>query len=84
MFGDFYNVRNYKNSNRIILASKGKLPSLTVINQRVSALKDRLTPFGVDLEQVSNQMTSTIIEQDWPENTKILTDQFSPANLLNN
>ena len=84
VFGDFYNVRNYKNSNRIILASKGKLPSLTVINQRVSALKDRLTPFGVDLEQVSNQMTSTIIEQDWPENTKILTDQFSPANLLNN
>jgi spermidine synthase len=84
VFGDFYNVRNYKNSNRIILASKGKLPSLTVINQRVSALKDRLTPFGVDLEQVSNQMTSTIIEQDWPANTKILTDQFSPANLLNN
>ncbi len=84
VFGHFFNVRNYKNSNRIILAANGKLPSLTLINQRVSALKDRLTPFGVDLEQVSNQMTSTSIEQDWPENTKILTDQFSPANLLNN
>lgn len=84
VFGDFYNVRNYKNSNRIILAAEGKLPSLTLINQRVSALKERLTPFGVDLEQVSKQMTSTSTDQDWPENTKILTDQFSPANLLNN
>jgi spermidine synthase len=84
VFGDFYNVRNFKNSNRIILAAEGKLPSLTLINQRVNALKERLTPFGVDLEQVSKQMTSTSTDQDWPENTKILTDQFSPANLLNN
>ena len=84
VFGDFYNVRNYKNSNRIILAAKGKLPSFTLINQRASALQERLTPFGVDLIQVSKQMTSTSTEQDWPENTKLLTDQFSPANLLNN
>jgi spermidine synthase len=84
VFGDFYNVRNYKNSNRIILATKGKLPSLTLINQRAKALQERLTPFSVDLIQVSQQMTSTRIEQDWPENTKVLTDQFSPANLLNN
>jgi len=84
VFGDFYNVRNFKNSNRIILATKGKLPSSTLMNQRASLLQERLTPFGVDLIQVSKQMTSTSIEQDWPENTKVLTDQFSPANLLNN
>ena len=84
VFGDFYNVRNYKNSNRIILAAKSKLASVTLINQRASVLQERLTPFGVDLRQVSKQMTLTSIEQDWPENTKLLTDQFSPANLLNN
>jgi spermidine synthase len=84
VFGDFYNVRNFKNSNRIILGTKGELPSLTLINQRAKALQERLTPFAVDLIQVSNQMTSTLIEQDWPEDTKVLTDQFSPANLLNN
>jgi spermidine synthase len=84
VFGDFYNVRNLKNSNRIILAAKGKLPSREAINQRANKLKNRLTPFAVDLLKISQQMTTTTIVQDWPENTRLLTDQFSPANLLNN
>ncbi|MBA6302273.1 spermidine synthase [Colwellia sp. MB02u-14] len=84
VFGDFYNVRNYKNTNRIILATKGQLPSFALINQRAKKLQSRLTPFNVDLLEVSQQMTPTSIEQDWSEDTKLLTDQFSPANLLNN
>jgi spermidine synthase len=84
VFGDFYNVRNYKNSNRIILASNGKFPSLSLMNQRAKKLQEPLIPFAVDLLEVSQQMTSTSVEQDWAENTKLLTDQFSPANLLNN
>jgi len=84
VFGDFYNVRNYKNSNRIILAAKGELASVKIINKRAKQLHQRLSPFAVNLLQISQQMTSTSIEQDWPENTKLLTDQFSPANLLNN
>jgi len=84
VFGDFYNVRNYKNSNRIILTAKGKLPSSEVINQRAKKLHDQLIPFSVNLSKISKQMTSTSIDQDWPEKTKVLTDQFSPANLLNN
>ena len=84
VFGDFYNVRNYKNSNRIILASNGKFPSLSLMNQRAKKLQERLTPFSVDLLEVSQQMTPTNVEQDWAEDTKLLTDQFSPANLLNN
>jgi spermidine synthase len=84
VFGDFYNVRNYKNTNRIILATNSQLPSFALINQRAKKLQSRLTPFNVDLLEVSQQMTSTSIEQDWSEDTKLLTDQFSPANLLNN
>jgi len=84
VFGDFYNVRNYKNSNRIILTAKGKLPSSEVIDQRAKKLHDQLIPFSVNLSKISKQMTSTSIDQDWPEKTKVLTDQFSPANLLNN
>jgi spermidine synthase len=84
VFGDFYNVRNYKNSNRIILATNGKFPSLSLMDQRAKRLQESLIPFAVDLIKVSKQMTSTSIDQDWPENTKLLTDQFSPANLLNN
>lgn len=84
VFGDFYNVRNKKNSNRIILASNVKLPSLQLIAQRAKKLQQRLTPYNVNLVEVSQQMTSISLEQDWPENTVLLTDQFSPANLLNN
>lgn len=84
VFGDFYNVRNHKNSNRIILAAKNGLASLQLINQRAKKLHQRLAPFAVNLTEVSQQMTSTVLEQDWPTNTKLLTDQFSPANLLNN
>jgi spermidine synthase len=84
VFGDFYNVRNAKNSNRIILTAKGELPSLKVINERAKKLHDRLIPFSVNLLQISEKMTSTRLDQDWPEKTKLLTDQFSPANLLNN
>jgi len=84
VFGDFYNVRNQKNSNRIILAINGKLPSLQLMAQRAITLQERLTPYDVNLLEVSKYMTSISQEQDWPENTKLLTDQFSPANLLNN
>ena len=84
VFGDFYNVRNQKNSNRIILATNGKLPSLQLMAQRANTLQQRLTPYAVNLLEVSKYMTSISQEQDWPENTKLLTDQFSPANLLNN
>ncbi len=84
VFGDFYNVRNYKNSNRIILTAKGELPSSEIMTQRAKKLHDRLIPFSVNLSKISEQMTSTSVDQDWSEQTKILTDQFSPANLLNN
>jgi spermidine synthase len=84
VFGHFFNVRNYKNSNRIILTTKGKLPNLNKIRLRAKTLHKKLIPFGVNLFEISEQMTSTSEEQDWPKNTKVLTDQFSPANLLNN
>ena len=83
VFGDFFNVRNQKNSNRIILTSNNPLPSGKVIIERVKKLNLNLSPFGVDIAKISTNMTSTKEDQDWPENTKLLTDQFSPANLLN-
>lgn len=83
VFGDFFNVRNRKNSNRIILTANNTLPTGEVIIDRVKKLTLNLSPFGVDIAQISSNMTSTKEEQDWSDNTKVLTDQFSPANLLN-
>ena len=83
VFGDFFNVRNGRNSNRIILTSNQALPTGDIIVQRVKDLKSILSPYGIDIAKVSSDMTSTQELQDWPSETKVLTDQFSPANLLN-
>jgi len=83
VFGDFLNVRNRKKSNRIILTSQQALPSETIIANRAKALAEKLEPFGVDIFEITRYITSTKDKQDWPEDTKVLTDQYSPANLLN-
>lgn len=83
VFGDFFNVRNNNNSNRIILASVKPLPNNDVIAERAQALKQKLSPFNVNILEISRQMTSTETTQDWPQASPLLTDQYSPANLLN-
>ncbi|WP_404851438.1 spermidine synthase [Colwellia sp. RSH04] len=88
VFGDFYQVRNLKNSNRVILAMNPEynkhnadINNLTKAN--VEALKQALKQFGVDTHFLAQSMSSTQNAEDWPKNTPLLTDQFAPANLLN-
>jgi len=83
VFGDFINVSNKRNSNRIILAGYAEEPSKELIQERVEKLTPLLKPFGVDIEALSRNMVSTKDNMDWPKDTKVLTDQYSPANLLN-
>lgn len=83
VFGDFINVSTQRNSNRIILAGYTEEPSRALINARVKKLLPLLAPFGVDIKALSQNMRSTKNNIDWPQNTKVLTDQYSPANLLN-
>lgn len=83
VFGDFFNVSNNKNSNRIILTSAQALPNSQVIAERATTLNKVLLPFNVDIKAIAKQMISTATKQDWPEETPLLTDQYSPANLLN-
>ncbi|WP_076420169.1 fused MFS/spermidine synthase [Colwellia sp. UCD-KL20] len=83
VFGDFINVSNKRNSNRIILAGYAEQPSDKIIKARVERLSPLLKPFDIDIKEIRNNMTSTKDNMDWPENTKVLTDQYSPANLLN-
>ena len=81
VFGDFYQVSNESNNNRVILAGKN---GLTVISE--GAEKRLISPFkllGVNAEQLFKSIKSTAINQDWSDDSPILTDQFAPANLLN-
>lgn len=83
VFGDFINVSRANRSNRIILAGIKTMPTQAQLNERISALAPRLKKYDVDIKAISTYMQSTKNNQDWPADTKILTDQYSPANLLN-
>ena len=83
VFGEFFNVRNTKNNNRIILVTPGQLPSNKQLLQRTALLKSQLQPYNIDISAIYSSITSSNTDQDWPADTRLLTDQFSPANLLN-
>lgn len=83
VFGHFYQVTNKTNSNRIILVSKSELSTPPIIEDIVDKLDKKLSFYNVDIRLLYQNMVNTKNKQDWPESTRILTDQFSPANLLN-
>ncbi len=87
VFGDFYQVANSANSNRIILVSKNGFSNNRISNSlnknNVDKLDKELSYYGVDIPLLYRKMVNTKNNQDWPKDTRVLTDQFSPANLLN-
>ncbi|WP_159817343.1 spermidine synthase [Colwellia sp. 20A7] len=87
VFGDFYQVANSANSNRIILVSKNGFSNNRISNSlnknNVDKLDKKLSYYGVDIPLLYRKMVNTKNNQDWPKDTRVLTDQFSPANLLN-
>ena len=90
VFGDFYQVSNLDNSNRIILARKNGLDQNLATEQAIVGQGDNMTKLaiellaiGVDAKKLYQNMKSTAIHQDWSDDSPLLTDQFAPANLLN-
>lgn len=79
VFGDFFNVKFNNHSNRVILASKNTLPEKSEIIKKAKQLARPLIPYHVDTNSLSDLL---IINNDWSKNTLLLTDQYSPANLL--
>jgi spermidine synthase len=90
VFGDFYQVTNPNSTNRIILAGKNELLSLDdkeqvngLMSENMIVLTVKLKALGVDIKKLYQNIKSTKSHQDWPDDSPVLTDQFSPANLLN-
>jgi len=75
-FGDFYRL---KQGNRVILVRLGGLPGRDELARNAGAVEDRLAPFGVGKEWL---LPLFEVESGWPPNTRVLTDQYSPSNLL--
>jgi len=82
VFGDFINFRLPESGNRVIIAPGVELDAST-LQQRASDLQSRLRPYGVDIEAFARILIrERSAAPDWRLDARPLTDQFSPANLL--
>ena len=79
VFGPFFNLRSEDTANRVIIASRAALPDTIRLELAAKALVEPLQPYGVPIEQYASTMNTTV---DWDVTARMLTDQYSPANLL--
>jgi spermidine synthase len=77
VFGVFYNV---KSANRVILAVNGPLPSLDTVARTSHRFTNAFDGLGFSTQGLLNRFSTAT---DWDTGARILTDQYSPANLLN-
>jgi len=77
VFGVFFNLRL---NSRVILVKNDGLPSRLVITKNAKALEARLKPFGVGADFLLPLFSTN---RDWRIDARVLTDQYSPSNLLN-
>ncbi|MDP2806094.1 MAG: fused MFS/spermidine synthase [Gallionellaceae bacterium] len=78
VFGNFYRMKNA--DNRVIMLRMGGLPPMSEIAQNATHLEARLRPFAMSKEAL---LPLLAIESGWAPYTSVLTDQYSPSNLLN-
>jgi spermidine synthase len=77
VYGSFYNL---KRENRVIVTRLGGLPTLQELKARAAKYATALKTYGVDSEALLGMFST---EVDWDAGARVLTDQYSPANLLN-
>jgi spermidine synthase len=77
VFGPFFNL---KTNNRVILTKLDGLPSREDLTRTAAALAPQLRRFGIEGDALLKQFST---EKDWQSDARILTDQYSPSNLLN-
>jgi spermidine synthase len=77
VFPEFYYL---KKDNRVIIATNGPLPSQEVLRANSERFVEESRRFGFDAAQMLALFRTT---PDWNREARVLTDQYSPANLLN-
>ena len=77
VFGRFYNM---KRDNRVVVGRKGGLLPANVVKSNASALAERLAPYGINAGGLLGLMSTRV---DWDTSARVLTDQYSPSNVLN-
>jgi spermidine synthase len=77
VFGRFFNL---KSEARVIIVKLDGLPTSGNIKKNAMQLEKRIKPLGVDASFLLPLFST---ERDWQPGARILTDQYSPSNLLN-
>lgn len=77
VFGTFFNL---KTANRVIVARPAGLPTAAQLRERARQFASPLRERGVDIDALLPLFTTRV---DWDTSARVLTDQYSPANLLN-
>ena len=77
VFGDFFNM---KLGNRIIVTQLGGLPSADVLKRNAQVWEPQFARRGASS---SFLLPLLVTRPDWDIKARILTDQYSPSNLLN-
>lgn len=78
-FGEFFNFKLPSSGNRIIIARDELLPPRGKMMQTARDLAPRVGRFGVPLLEYPNRLSTRV---DWDRSRRVLTDQYSPSNLL--
>lgn len=81
VFPILYNVEPFADSNRALLGKKQHKSSKAEREKNAQIMKDKLKPYDVDISVYLPHVTSTL---NIGKNVRVLTDQYSPANLLKN
>jgi len=77
VFGPFYNL---KSANRVVLASNGQLPGIQQVKRNAEQFDAAFMALGFKATSLLSLFNTGV---DWDPNARVLTDQYSPANLLN-
>ncbi|MBV1906942.1 MAG: fused MFS/spermidine synthase [Pseudomonadales bacterium] len=80
VFNNLLNFKSNKSANRILIASIEALPSRQQMKHNAKALAPLLKPYGIPIQKYPYKLDP---DSDWNTNARVLTDQHSPANLLN-
>ena len=79
VFGEFFNLKMSGSGNRVIIAQQKALPDQGQLKVNAQPLYEPLKPYGVEILEFPARMGT---RPDWDQTRRVLTDQFSPANLL--
>jgi spermidine synthase len=81
VFGEFFNFKLPASGNRMIITQLDPLPPRGNLINRAQSLAPSLEKYGVPLLEYPARLSTRV---DWDMSRRVLTDQYAPANLLQN